>query len=212
MYIPEHFRVESAATALAFMRANPFTILVSQNSAEPFATHVPVVIRETGGQIRIRGHVAKANPHWRYLQEQRRCLVIFHGPHAYISPTHYETRENVPTWNYGAVHAYGEARTFAEISELLDMLDDLIPTFEAAYAEQWSSLSEPYRQRMLSHVVGFEIAVDRLESKFKLSQNRTRQEQQNVIDSLSRSSDTAISGTAELMCRHGLGAKSQKNK
>lgn len=212
MYIPEHFRVEDQATAIAFMRANPFAILVSPIDSEPFATHVPVVIRQAANKITLRGHVAKANPHWKYLAERPRCLVIFHGAHSYISPTHYETRENVPTWNYGALHAYGEARTFAAASELLNMLEDLIPTFEATYAEQWSSLSQGYRDRMLSHIVGFEIAVDKIEAKFKLSQNRTRQEQQNIIDSLSRASDTAISGTAELMRQQGLGIKAQKTK
>jgi len=212
VYIPEHFRVEQTEIALAFMRANPFAILVSSSGPEPFATHVPIVIRQDGDQIRLRGHVAKANRHWRYLSQQPRCLVIFHGPNAYISPSHYETRENVPTWNYGAVHVYGDARTFSTVPELLSMLDDLIPTFEAAYAEQWSSLSEAYRTRMLNHIVGFEIAVDRIEAKFKLSQNRTRQEQQNVIDSLSGSSDTAISWTAELMCQHALGTKAPKKE
>ncbi len=86
MYIPEHFRIEDRATALAFMRANPFAILVSNTDDGPFATHVPVVIRESGDQLTIRGHVAKANPHWRYLQNNPACLMIFHGPHAYISP------------------------------------------------------------------------------------------------------------------------------
>lgn len=210
MYIPEHFRVEDQALAIGFMRANPFAILVSNNNGEPFATHIPVVTREMENKIRLRGHVAKANPHWRYLQNQPHCLVIFHGPHAYISPSNYESREVVPTWNYGAVHAYGEARTYSEVPELLSMLDDLIPTFEAAYSEQWSSLSEAYRSRMLNHIVGFEICVNKLEAKFKLSQNRTRQEQQNVIDSLCRSSDSIISGTAGLMCEHGLGTKGSK--
>jgi len=191
------------------MRANPFSILVSTTEDGPFATHVPVVIRENAGQITIRGHVAKANPHWRYLQEESKCLMIFHGPHAYISPTNYATQENVPTWNYGAVHAYGKARTFSEAPELLGMLHDLIPTFEAAYAEQWASLSESYRTRMLSHIVGFEIEVTKIEAKFKLSQNRTREEQQKVIDSLSRAADTAVAGTARLMCEHGLGAKKE---
>lgn len=192
------------------MRANPFAILISSNNASttndgPFATHLPVVIRDNGDNVTIRGHVAKANPHWRYLQEQPHCLMIFHGPHAYVSPTNYATRENVPTWNYGAVHVYGKARTFSEPAELLNILHDLIPTFEAAYAEQWASLSEPYRVRMLSHIVGFEIEVAKLEAKFKLSQNRTRDEQQKVIDSLSHSTDTAISGTARLMSDCGLG-------
>jgi len=210
VYIPEHFRNEDRATALAFMRANPFIILVSNTETGPFATHVPVIMRESADNLTIRGHVAKANPHWRYLQTDPQCLLIFHGPHAYISPSNYETREVVPTWNYGAVHVYGEARTYSAPEELLSMLHDLIPTFEAAYGEQWASLSEAYRQRMLSHIVGFEIAVTRLEAKFKLSQNRTQQEQQNIIASLGASPDTAISGTARLMCDHGLGLKKEK--
>lgn len=210
MYIPEHFRNEDRAEALAFMRANPFAILVSQTQAGPFATHVPVVIRESGDNVTIRGHVAKANPHWQHLQADPQCLMIFHGPHAYISPTNYEIRESVPTWNYGAVHAYGEARTYSAPHELLSMLHDLIPTFEAAYGEQWESLSETYQQRMLSHIVGFEISIGRLEAKFKLSQNRTRQEQQNIIESLSGAPDSAVAGTARLMCEHGLGSKKEK--
>jgi transcriptional regulator len=210
LYIPEHFRVEDQATAIAFMRANPFAILVSNTKDEPFATHVPLIIREGGEHLLIRGHVAKANPHWRYLQEQSHCLMIFHGPHAYISPTNYATRENVPTWNYGAVHAYGNARIFAAPEDLLGVLHDLIPTFEAAYAEQWASLTDAYRSRMLNHIVGFEITVSKLEAKFKLSQNRTREEQQQVIDSLSRAADTAISGTARLMCDHALGLKKER--
>jgi transcriptional regulator len=210
MYIPEHFRNEDRATALAFIRANPFAILVSNHEGGPFATHVPVVLRESNNHLTIRAHVAKANPHWQYLQNDPACLMIFHGPHAYISPSNYDTRESVPTWNYGAVHIYGTAKTFAEPEQILDILNDLIPTFDAAYGQQWASLSEAYRQRMLSHIVGFEIAATRIEAKFKLSQNRTRKEQQQVIDSLSAASDTAVSGTARLMCEHGLGLKKEK--
>jgi len=207
MYIPEHFRVEERETAIGFMRANPFAILVSDTAEGPFATHVPVVIREQGDQILVRGHVAQANPHWKYLREDSNTLIIFHGPHAYISPSNYSAQENVPTWNYGAVHVYGSARAFSETEQLLTMLHDLIPTFEAAYEAQWNSLSETYRMRMLKHIVGFELRVARIEAKFKLSQNRTRDEQQNVIDSLSSAVDSAVSGTARLMCEHGLGTQ-----
>jgi len=207
VYIPEHFRNEDRALTLAFMRANPFAILVSSSREGPFATHLPVVVRESRDHVTIRGHVAKANPHWRYLQNEPDCLMIFHGAHAYISPSNYDTREAVPTWNYAAVHVYGTASLFADAEQLLSMLGDLIPTFEAAYQQQWASLGEAYHRRMLSHIVGFEIAVSRLEAKFKLSQNRTKKEQQQIVDALSASSDTAVSGTARLMCEHGLGLK-----
>ena len=189
------------------MRANPFAILVSNTEDGPFATHIPVVIREHENEVTLRGHVAKANSHWRYLEQQAYCLVIFHGPHAYISPTNYVTQENVPTWNYGAVHVYGNLRLYASHEDLLAMLHDLIPTFEAAYEQQWESLDEAYRSRMLNHIVGFEITVSKIEAKFKLSQNRLPEEQQNVIDSLCPVHDTAVSGTGRLMQEQGLGVK-----
>jgi len=207
LYIPEHFRVRERATAIEFMRLNPFAVLVSNADDAPFATHVPIVTRENGDHVTLRGHVAKANPHWRYLEQQPNCLMIFHGPHAYISPRNYVTKENVPTWNYGAVHVYGNARIYSGHEDLLAMLDDLIPTFEAAYQQQWDNLNEAYRSRMLDHIVGFEITVSKVEGKFKLSQNRLPEEQQNVIDSLCPVHDTAVSGTARLMQEQALGVK-----
>jgi len=211
MYIPEHFRARDHADTIGFMRANPFAILVSPAGASPetspFATHLPLVIRDEGERLILRGHVAKANPHWRYLEQQPRCLTIFHGPHSYISPTNYAARENVPTWNYGAVHVYGTARVFAEPAELLGILHELIPLFEPAYADQWAGLSPAYRERMLGHIIGFEITATDIEAKFKLSQNRTRDEQENVIHSLIASSDTVVSGVAQLMREQKLGTK-----
>jgi transcriptional regulator len=211
VYIPEHFRVREHADAIAFIRAHPFAILISSTNDRPFATHAPLAIRDAGQELVIRGHVAKANPHWRRLEQQPQCMTIFHGPHAYVSPTNYTTREVVPTWNYGAVHVYGNARVFSEPDQLLAVLHELIPMFEPAYAEQWAGLTEAYRARMLSHIVGFEIAVTNIEAKFKLSQNRTREEQENIIESLGAASDTAVTGVAGLMQKLGLGTKKQQD-
>src|SRR5271165_7549958 len=212
MYIPEHFRVHDNAEAIAFMQANPFAILISSalassNDEGPFATHLPVFVRAMEEHLVIRGHVAKANPHWRYLEQNPQSLTIFHGPHAFVSTSNYVTRENVPTWNYGAVHVYGKARVFASPEELQGVLHQLVGTFEPEFAGQWASLSEKYRERMLSHIVGFEIAVTRIEAKFKLSQNRTKEEQANVITSLEKAEDTAVSGVSRLMREQGLGLK-----
>jgi len=209
MYIPEHFRVSDHATALAFMRANPFVILISGADDGPFATHVPVAVRETGDQVVIRGHVARANLHWRYLERQPRCLTIFHGPHAYVSVSNYPARENVPTWNYAAVHAYGEARVFSAPQELQKVLHELIGTFESGFAEQWDGLSDAYRDDLLRQIVGFEIAVTKIETKFKLSQNRTPEEQASVIASLGRVEDSTVSSVARLMRKQGLGVKKE---
>lgn len=209
MYIPEYHRIRDDAEAIRFARANPFAVLVSNTDQGPFATHLPVLVDERENKIVIRGHVAKQNPHCQFLQNQHESLVIFHGPHAYISPNLYELRESVPTWNYAAVHMYGQATTFSEPERLLEILHELIPQFEAAYMQQWTSLSDEYRERMLKHIVGFEIKVSRIEGKYKLSQNRSRMDQQSVMDSLSRSDDTTISGTADLMRKQGLGLKKE---
>ena len=206
MYIPEFNRVEDRETALAFMRANAFAILVSPIDGSPFATHLPLLIDDSDGQLKIRGHVAKANPHWQAIEKQE-SLVIFHGPHAYISPSLYEIRESVPTWNYAAVHVYGKGRVLSNGAGATRVLEDLIGQFDESYREQWNSLSADYRTRMLRHIVVFEITATLIETKFKLSQNRTKSEQENVIRVLAESSDSAVSGTAALMRQRGLGLR-----
>jgi transcriptional regulator len=205
VYIPEFNRQEDRATILAFMRANPFAILVSNVDGIPFATHLPLLIEEAGDQIVVQGHMAKANAHWKSMKETEESLIIFHGPHAYISPSLYENRESVPTWNYAAVHVYGEPTLFTDEESLRATLHRMIDTFESSYMAQWSELSEQYQSRMMKHIVGFNIKVKRLEGKFKLSQNRTKGEQAQVIQSLNQSKDSNISGVAQLMQQEGLG-------
>jgi transcriptional regulator len=205
VYIPEFNRQEDRAAILAFMRANPFAILVSNVEGIPFATHLPLLIDDSGDEIVIQGHMAKANAHWKSINEGEESLIIFHGPHAYISPSLYENRESVPTWNYAAVHVYGEPKLFFDEQGLKATLHRMINTFESSYMAQWSELSEQYQSRMMKHIVGFDIRVKRLEAKFKLSQNRTKGEQAQVIRSLNQSKDSNISGVAHLMQQEGLG-------
>ena len=210
MYIPEFNRIEDRLTALAFMRANPFAILVSDRDDGPFATHLPVAMQESNGPLLIRAHVAKANLHWKLFEQERQpdSLVIFHGAHAYISPALYENRESVPTWNYATVHAYGRGRLLLDTdTKKIEVLNALIASFDESYAAQWNSLRDEYRSRMLSHIVAFEIEVTRLEAKFKLSQNRTKPEQESIIQSLGAASDSTVSGVARLMRQRGLGTR-----
>jgi transcriptional regulator len=208
VYIPEFNRQEDRSAILAFMRANPFAILVSNADAIPFATHLPLLVDEAGDHLVVKGHMAKANTHWRSMKEGQESLVIFHGPHAYISPSLYEIRESVPTWNYAAIHVYGQPTLFSDEERLRETLHQMINTFDSSYMRQWSELSDEYRSRMMKHIVGFEIKAKRLEAKFKLSQNRTRGEQTQVIQSLAESKDSNTSGTAELMQQAGLGRRS----
>jgi transcriptional regulator len=210
VYIPEHFRARSHAETSAFMRANPFAILISSTENGPYATHLPLFVHSQEEKIFLRGHVAKANPHWRYLEQQPECLTIFHGPHSYISPSNYTAQESVPTWNYAAVHLYGKARIFSTPEDLLGILHELMHTFEPAYAAQWADLSDRYRENMLRQIVGFEIEATKIEGKFKLSQNRTREDQANVIAALEVSEDTVVSGLSRLMQEQGLGISKKK--
>ncbi len=205
MYIPEHFRLRHDGDAVAFMRANPFAILISTTDSGPFATHLPLFVRKVDQTVVLHGHVAKANPHWRYLEQQPQCLTIFHGAHSYISPSNYTARESVPTWNYAAVHVYGDARLFSSEGDVHGMLQELMETFEPAYRLQWEELSEKFRGNMLRQIVGFEIVATKLEGKFKLSQNRTREDQANVIASLEKEEDSAVSGVARMMKEQQLG-------
>jgi transcriptional regulator len=207
VYIPEFNRVEDRAIALAFMQANPFALLISTAADVPFATHIPILACEIDGHIQLRGHVAKANPHWKSINQERESLVIFHGPHAYISPSLYEIPESVPTWNYAAVHVYGKGTVCTDPNQLNQFLQELIAEFDASYAARWPALSEQYRSRMVQHIVGFEITAARVETKFKLSQNRTKVEQENIIRSLESSSDSAVAGVAALMKDRGLGSR-----
>jgi transcriptional regulator len=164
-----------------------------------------VLLDDSGDQLFLRAHVAKANPHWQMIEQGHEALVIFHGAHAYISPSWYEIRESVPTWNYAAVHVYGKGKVLTEESAARQVLEDLIAQFDRSYQAQWQSLSEEYRARMQRHIVAFEIAASRIETKFKLSQNRTKAEQENLIRALGASSDSAASAIAVLMRQQALG-------
>ena len=205
MYIPEFNRVRDQADTVSFVQANPFAILVSASDSGPFATHIPILARDVDHQLVLHGHMAKANPHWRLLQGGQESLAIFHGPHAYISPSLYESRESVPTWNYAAVHVYGHASVVTEPEPLMEEVREIIHAFDPAYFAQWSALSDKFRYGMLKQIVGFEMVATRIEAKFKISQNRTKKDQAAVIASLGQSTDSAVSGIARLMQEQGLG-------
>ncbi len=211
MYIPEFNRVRDHAEIVSFVHANPFAILVSPSDTGPFASHIPILAREVEGQMVLHGHLAKANPHWELLQKNedrsndQESLVIFHGPHAYISPRLYQSRDSVPTWNYAAVHVYGRTRVIADQEHLLEEVREIINTFDPDYYAQWNGLSDKFRNGMLKHIVGFEIVATRIEAKFKISQNRSKGDQANVIASLATSEDSAASEIAKLMQKQGLG-------
>jgi transcriptional regulator len=203
MYTPKHFQEDDQEKLLEFMRSNSFVTLVSTLEGVPFASHIPLVIESSKDTITLTGHVAKSNGHWKAFG-QGETLAIFTGPHAYVSPTLYEKRESVPTWNYIAVHAYGVPQII-EISKrekLERMMDEMIDYYDASYKEQWHNLPETYRTSMMKGIVAFEMTVTRLEGKYKLSQNRSLVDQHKVAENLSKSSDPMIAETGVAMRRN----------
>ena len=173
LYVPPHFRIEERARLVDFMRAHAFATLVSSGDAGLHVSHVPLLVDLDGDAIRLRGHVARGNAQWESLEGARDVTAIFHGPHAYVSPTWYATHPSVPTWNYAVVHAHGSAR-LTEEAELHEVVSELSAQYEAGNRPPWKLSAQPaaYVSSMLGMIVGFEIQVARVEGKFKLSQNR----------------------------------------
>lgn len=201
MYIPPAFREEDFETLINFMHANSFATLISVQNSLPVASHVPLVVsvEETG--VKLIGHLAKPNPQWQVFGSSE-SLAVFTGPHAYIAPSLYEKHENVPTWNYIAVHAYGVPQiiTLKDAPEQMDkMINAMIDTYGPEYQSQWHSLSNGYREGMMSGIVGFEMTVTRLEGKYKLSQNRSSIDQHNVAHALLQSTDPAAQAVGTVM-------------
>lgn len=173
MYLPPQFKSDDRMHALALMRGHPLASLISvDGEGWPFVTHLPLHVQERGEALVLLGHVAKPNPHWRFLQERPQAVVTFLGPHAYMSPAVYPDRMRVPTWNYLAVHCRVSA-TLLTAEEAKDrLLKQLIGDHEPAYAEQWRSLGEEYQRKMLAGIVAFELEVTQLQCKLKLNQHR----------------------------------------
>jgi len=184
MYSPKFNQAADRDVLIEAMRAYSFAILFGPQStpdapAPLVATHLPLVVKDEGEHGLIEGHFAKANRHWQSLAG-RETLVVFPGPHSYISPTLYVESLSVPTWNYIAIHAYGILSLVEDEPGKDALLSGLIQANEPAYAEKWRAMPEGFRRTMLAGIVGFRIPISRIEGKFKLSQNRAEPERRNV--------------------------------
>jgi transcriptional regulator len=173
VYLPPQFQDKDHAHAHALMRAHPFASLVSTDaSGFPFVSHLPLHLQAQDDALSLLGHCARANPHWRYLQDRPQALVTFQGPHAYMSPQVYPELTQVPTWNYLVVHARVTAR-MVDLSHDKDrLLKHLIGDHEPEYAQQWRDLPDDFQHRMLQGIVAFELQVNDLQCKLKLNQHR----------------------------------------
>jgi transcriptional regulator len=202
MYLPKHFREDDLAQLHSFMQQHPFALIVTNQDGVPIGSHVPLILdNQQGPYGTLRGHFARGNQQWQTFDGTQQALVVFQEPHAYISPTWYEEpAKSVPTWNYAVVHAYGTPRIIDNHEELIRLLAVQSATFESPIENPWSfEQGNAWIQKMALGVVGFSIAISRLEGKFKLNQNRTTRDQERVADVLSTASDSASTGVAALM-------------
>lgn len=173
MYLPSQFKSEDRQLASSLMRAYPLASLISNDDdGHPFLTHLPLHLQEQGDNFVLLGHVARGNPHWRYLQARPRVLASFLGPHAYMSPRVYPDLQRVPTWNYLAVNCTAQASMLEGDQAKDALLKQLIADHEPAYAEQWRSLGEEFAHKMLAGIVAFELRVTDWQCKLKLNQHR----------------------------------------
>ncbi len=186
MYVPEHFK-EADLTRLDWLFLHDaFGTLVSTVEGVPFASHLPVLYRREGREVTVTGHWARPNPQWRAIEEQR-VLLIIHGPHTYISPRWYtEPRRHVPTWNYAVAHIYGKVRLVTDHAALERIVATLAEKYEGRDCDAWTLAgSDPANRAMLRGIVGFELAADEIQLKFKLNQNHPRGNIEGAIAGLS---------------------------
>ena len=181
VYLPPHFAAKDPEHAREIVTSHPFASLISNDDEGlPFVTHLPLHLEppasgEEGGEASpwvLLGHMARANPHWRYLQARPTAVVTFVGPHAYMSPRVYPDLVRVPTWNYMAVHGTVQATLIEEPLAKDRLLKKLIGDHDPAYAPQWMGLGTDYQHKMLAGIVAFELRVTRLQTKIKINQHR----------------------------------------
>ncbi|MCU0449193.1 MAG: FMN-binding negative transcriptional regulator [Bernardetiaceae bacterium] len=207
MYTPKYFQNHDWAQVSKFIEENGFGILVSHDVAQsqPVATHLPLFLRAIGPEEwELEGHVARANPQWRAWADGSTGLAIFPGPHAYISSSWYN-HENVPTWNYLAVHVYGTLHLVQEPAALRQMLGRMVDKYEAGNPQPVSvaGLTPQFYEREVRGLVGFRLAITQVQATYKLSQNRDAENHRLVTEQLAAQGDAQAAAVAELMRQHG---------
>ena len=197
MYVPTHFRQADPAALTDFIDRYNFAILVTALDGSPFATHLPLLYEGHDNGV-LLGHVARANPHAKLIAEGAESLAIFHGPHAYVSPTWYQDPKSVPTWNYTAVHVYGRPRA-VEGARMMDIITRLTAKHEAAGSPYGVDANADWLNNLARGIVAFEMPIDRIEGKFKLSQNRPEADRAEVARRLAESESEGDRETARFM-------------
>jgi len=203
MYLPKAFEVTDIARLHDFMDEFNFATVVTGRAGELTASHIPFLLdRTAGAHGTLRAHIAIRNPQIEHFRAGSEALVIFQGPHTYVSPNWYVNAQNVPTWNYSVVHAHGTPR-IGGLPAMVALLRDLVDKHEKPFEKPWQfDPEDPWIKKMLNEIVAFEMPIEKLEGKFKLNQNRAPADRAGVIAALSISEDSAQRAVAGLMDQH----------
>jgi len=199
MYIPNHYKNENLEEVKNFLIENSFGILINQTNGKLTGTHIPMELdKDENGDDVLVGHISKANPQWERFNKNEEILAIFNGPHAYISSSWYE-KENVPTWNYIAVHIYGEIKII-EGDELLDSLKKLVDKYEMN-SENPVSIEKMSSKtlKQINGIVGFSIKINKIQAAYKLSQSRSNYDYHNIVDKLENNNNSISKEVAKEM-------------
>ncbi|MGC4376560.1 FMN-binding negative transcriptional regulator [Fictibacillus sp. Mic-4] len=198
MYIPKYYRMDHNE-AVQMMKSNPFALLVTVDGERPLATHLPLDIREEEGKIFATGHIAYGNRQKKTLDPHREVLLIFQRPHAYISSSWYEVEE-VPTWDYLAVHAYGTARVISG-DELRSALDSMLQHYEShrENGRLWDTFDPELLESEMKGIVGFEIEITDIQAAAKMSQNRSDTDYKSIVAELEKSNEQGETQVARWM-------------
>jgi len=212
LYVPSHF-LGSKEDALNIIREHPFAVLVTTvaNDSLPPVTQLPLILDQSLPHERLLGHVARNNPHANALCQPSAVLALFSGPNAYISPTWYPSKSDghgvVPTWNYVAVEITGKIQPISDEVEKRRCVNDLSKIFEGDEPSSWRLDDEPedFVKNMLGGIVAFAIEIEKIEAKYKLSQNRSKLDQSGVIEGLQTSGRSDAASIMHEMVKRGLG-------
>ncbi len=191
MYIPQHFEVTNREEIFAFIKANVFGQLISSVEGRLFSSHIPFSLSSDGRSLIC--HIAKGNPQWKGIEDQE-VLATFQGPHDYVSPAWYKS-PGVPTWNYQAVHVYGTPELVTEKERLRSIVNELTRVHESSLKQPW----EPeYNDSLLNIIIGIEIKITDIQCKYKLSQNRSKSDQAQVIKELKNRGSVQLSSVMKV--------------
>lgn len=214
MYLPKHFSQEQEPAVHQLIQENGFaTILSFPENEIPFVNHLPLTFSSQANEENVLiGHMAKRNPQWQHFLKNPKCMVIIHGPHTYITPSWYRSGRDVPTWNYAIAHLHGRIELIEKFEGQIDVLKQLTDFYEKPNAKPWEfelpdDLLDP--SALTSAIISFKFHIEKTEAKFKLSQNRSKEDQAGVLEGLEGRKDGNSLAIRKLMLQN---SKKQETK